>query len=759
MTASVRHAISLPVRFDLDREIGRGGMAVVYRAHDNHLGRYVAIKVLSAEFSHTVSADRFQREIALMAKLVHPGIVALFDSGVADDRLYYVMPFVAGETLRSRLLREHRLTPQETASLGADIAEALAYAHGNGIVHRDVKPENVFTVAGRAVLADFGIARIVGEPVAGARELTTGGVVLGTLAYMSPEQGLGEPQIDGRSDLYSLGCMLYELLCGSPPFTAGTALAVLGKHLSEAPQPLAERGTTAGQPLQSLVMQLLEKDPVSRPRSAADVARELRAVSFVRAAEVAVPALPANTAETVVVGALACAADDRACVPIASAIGTAVAASLAGVPGVRVQVAGAAVATVTVEGSVRRSGERVRVSMRVVGADGALRWSEHADGSVDDVFALEDAVSAQVLAYFTTAVATLPRNARVSRPTAKQSEADQLVARAARALNQFGPSGGAASKGHLEEARAYLARALEIEPRNARALVLRGNLAGMEGANGLIPQADAMALSRKYTYEALAADDQCAEVYASMAKLALFMDDDAHLALRHSRRAVDLDPHVAESLRILSVCSKIFGRMDEAIDAARAATVLAPDAPGFWNSFGDVLLAAGRNSEAIDVLKRATALLPNYSLAMERLERAHLAHGESEFALELRVARLRIAGQRERADRIEAERDPLGAATALRNDVRQELGALLEQAGRVDPFAEIFRRNVGERIAAAHGELGEWSQAMDWVERAYERRPGRLRRMLADMPVDFRGLAVDPRYTRLMRVAGLEDLI
>ena len=759
MTASVRHTIALPGRFALDREIGRGGMAVVYRAHDNHLGRYVAIKVLSAEFSNTVSADRFQREIALMAKLVHPGIVALFDSGIADDRLYYVMPFVAGETLRSRLAREHRLTPQETASLGADIAEALAYAHGNGIVHRDVKPENVFAVAGRAVLADFGIARIVGEPVAGARDLTTGGVVLGTLAYMSPEQGLGEPNVDGRSDLYSLGCMLYELLCGSPPFVAATALAVLGKHIAEAPQPLAERGTTAGQPLQALVMQLLEKDPLSRPANAAEVARELRAVSFVRSADDAERVLPTNTAETVVVGALSCADDDRACAPIASAIGNAVASSLAGVPGVRVQVAGATAATLTVEGSVRRSGERVRVSMRVVSADGGLRWSEHADGSVDDVFALEDVVSSQVVAYFTTVFATLPRNARAARPKAKQSEADQLVSKAARALNQFGPSGGAASKGNLEEARAYLARALEIEPRNARALVLSGNLAGMEGANGLIPQADAMALSRKYTYEALAADDQCAEVYASMAKLALYTDDDAHLALRHSRRAVDLDPHVAESLRILSVCAKIFGRMDEAIDAARAATVLAPDAPGFWNSLGDVLLAAGRNSEAIDVLKRATALLPNYGLAMERLERAHMAHGESELALELRVARLRIAGQRERADRLESERDPHGAATALRNDVRHELNSLLEQARRADPFAESFKRNVGERIAAAYGELGEWSQAMDWVERAYERRPGRLRRMLADMPVDFRGLAVDPRYTRLLRVAGLEDLI
>ena len=214
MPSPVRAAIDLPERFELDCEIGRGGMAVVYRAHDNHLGRYVAIKVLSADLSSSVGAERFQREIALMAKLVHPGIVALFDSGEADGQLYYVMPFVAGETMRARLQRERRLTPQDAANLGADVAEALAYAHGTGIIHRDVKPENVFTVGGRAVLGDFGIARLVGSAAQPGRDLTTGGMVLGTLAYMSPEQGLGEASIDGRSDLYSLGCMLYELLCG-----------------------------------------------------------------------------------------------------------------------------------------------------------------------------------------------------------------------------------------------------------------------------------------------------------------------------------------------------------------------------------------------------------------------------------------------------------------------------------------------------------------------------------------------------------------
>ncbi len=232
--------IALPARFTLDREIGRGGMAVVYRAHDNHLGRDVAIKVLSGGLSGRVGVDRFQREIALMARLVHPGIVALFDSGESDGRLFYVMPLVSGETLRARVSREGRLTPADAASLGADVAEALAYAHGMGIVHRDVKPENIFAVGGRAVLADFGIAHIVSDASGAGATLTMDGAVLGTLSYMSPEQARGEQALDGRSDLYALGCVLYELLTGAPPFVAPTAWAILGKHIAEAPRPLRE---------------------------------------------------------------------------------------------------------------------------------------------------------------------------------------------------------------------------------------------------------------------------------------------------------------------------------------------------------------------------------------------------------------------------------------------------------------------------------------------------------------------------------------
>lgn len=214
MLPSTSGPITLPARFRMDREIGRGGMAVVYSAHDDHLDRPVAIKVLAEGLSHAVGVERFQREIALMAKLVHPGIVALFDSGEAGGRLFYVMPLVAGETLRGRLIRDGPMTMEDVATWGADVADALAYAHGLGIVHRDVKPENIFTIGSRALLADFGIAHVRGlaeQSVA----LTTAGTVIGTTSYMSPEQASGA-ELDGKADLYSLGCVLYELLTGDP---------------------------------------------------------------------------------------------------------------------------------------------------------------------------------------------------------------------------------------------------------------------------------------------------------------------------------------------------------------------------------------------------------------------------------------------------------------------------------------------------------------------------------------------------------------
>ncbi|HEY7194000.1 MAG TPA: serine/threonine-protein kinase [Gemmatimonadales bacterium] len=213
--------------YAVDRELGRGGMATVFCAEDLKHRRQVAIKVLDRELSAQIGPDRFTREIEIAARLQHPHILPLYDSGAAAGLLYYVMPLVEGESLRDRLDREKQLSQDEAIRITSEVASALSYAHSHGVVHRDIKPENILLSGGTAVVADFGIARAVDE---GEQSLTKTGTVIGTPAYMSPEQATGATQIDGRSDQYSLACVLYELLVGQPPFTGPTAQAIIARH-------------------------------------------------------------------------------------------------------------------------------------------------------------------------------------------------------------------------------------------------------------------------------------------------------------------------------------------------------------------------------------------------------------------------------------------------------------------------------------------------------------------------------------------------
>lgn len=627
--------LALPQRFSLIEEVGSGGMAVVYRGHDHHLDRPVAIKVLREELSSALEVARFQREIGVTAKLVHPGIVALFDSGESDGRLYYVMPYVSGDTLRARLAREHRLAPKDAASIGADVAEALAYAHGAGIVHRDIKPENVFLVEQRAALADFGIARAAAQR-GNAHGHTVAGMVVGTVSYMSPEQIEGREDIDGRSDLYGLGCMLYELLTGAPPFVGGE-LVVLSRHLTAVPAPIAaEMGVPP--PLEEIVLRLLAKDREDRFATAAEVAPLLRAA-----------ALPA------------------------------------------------------------------------------------------------------------------PAEARTNTPPSRQidrppTEIDRLVDEATFKLNQATAVGPVAVR-RFEEARALLDHAATLDASHPRVLAALSRW--YNGAAHRLGDRDRMfAEGRRLALLALAADDRDPEVHAVLGKMALYRDDDFRVAEEHARRAVELAPNDPEALRFLAIIEKILDRLDAAITASRHATRVAPQVAAVWNGLGDVLLAAGRNAEAVEALKRAISIQPAYVPALERLELAELRLGDAEFAVDLRAARLRALGCESRAEELERKARADGPESARRADVEAELQDLLEQASRGDPFAEHSgSRTIADRIVFAYTELGNWEAALEWVERGYRSRPSRVRRALMDQLFDRHGFATLPRYGRLLRLAGLEELL
>ncbi|MBA3894445.1 MAG: protein kinase [Gemmatimonadales bacterium] len=270
-----QHALleaALSGRYLLERELGRGGMATVYLARDVRHDRPVALKVLHPELAATLGPDRFQREIRLAARLQHPHILGVYDSGEAAGRLWFTMPYVEGESVRDRLDRERQLPIADAVRLTREAALALDFAHRHGAVHRDIKPANILLVDGQALVADFGIARAVGGDDQG---LTETGLAIGTPAYMSPEQAAGDKQLDARTDIYSLGVVLYEMLAGEPPFAAPSAQAMIARRLTEAPRPLREIRETVPEGVSQAVNRALAKAPADRFPSAAEFARAL----------------------------------------------------------------------------------------------------------------------------------------------------------------------------------------------------------------------------------------------------------------------------------------------------------------------------------------------------------------------------------------------------------------------------------------------------------------------------------------------------
>jgi len=272
-------------RYTLDRELGRGGMATVLLARDLQHDRPVALKVLLPELAQTLGADRFKREIRVAARLQHPNILSVLDSGEVDSQLWFAMPFVEGENVYERLQREHQFPPAEALRIAQAAASALAYAHEQGVVHRDIKPENILLSGEQVLVADFGVARAVSEV---AEQLTATGMVVGTPTYMSPEQASGDKAIDGRTDIFALGCVLYEMIGGDAPFKGPTPQATLMRRFMGPPRPLRPMAAIS-EAVEQAIMRSLAREPDERFATAAEFADAL--------AGRAVPPAPAAAAK------------------------------------------------------------------------------------------------------------------------------------------------------------------------------------------------------------------------------------------------------------------------------------------------------------------------------------------------------------------------------------------------------------------------------------------------------------------------------
>jgi eukaryotic-like serine/threonine-protein kinase len=263
---SIREALG--GRYHIRHEIGHGAMATVFLAEAQETGNRVAVKVLQPELAAAVGPERFHREIEILTRLRHPRIVSVLDSDEAGGLLFLVMPYVAGENLRSRLQREGQLPTPMVLAIAGDVAAAIDYAHGQNVIHRDIKPENILLAGERALVCDFGLARAINR--AAVEPVSSSGLVLGTPAYMSPEQAMGHEDLGPACDVYALGCVVYEMLTGDLPFTGPTPQAVIARQLTEPPRPIRTVRPDLTARVEAAVMAALAKDPFERPRSGAD---------------------------------------------------------------------------------------------------------------------------------------------------------------------------------------------------------------------------------------------------------------------------------------------------------------------------------------------------------------------------------------------------------------------------------------------------------------------------------------------------------
>src|SRR6478672_11086604 len=273
-TDLLRLTESLAGRYAVERELGHGAMATVYLARDLKHDRRVAVKVMRDDVGFAMGAERFKREIELVTHLSHPHILPIYDSGAADGELFYVMPYIEGESLRARLNRERQLSIEDALRITCEVASALDHSHRHGIIHRDIKPENILLEDGQALVADFGIARAASA--LGKEKLTSTGVSLGTPTYMSPEQGMADPGVDGRSDIYSLGCVLYEMLVGQPPFTGRTTQALIARHSLDQVPSLSVVRQSIPEDVEDAVLRALAKLPADRYATAGEMADDLK---------------------------------------------------------------------------------------------------------------------------------------------------------------------------------------------------------------------------------------------------------------------------------------------------------------------------------------------------------------------------------------------------------------------------------------------------------------------------------------------------
>lgn len=625
---------SLGQAYSVERELDGAGMSRVFVATDRRLNRQIVVKILAPDFAAGVNADRFEREIQVAAQLQHPQIVPVFSVGDADGMPFFTMPYVEGESLRDRLSRGP-LPYREAIDILRDLAKALAYAHHHGVVHRDIKPDNVLLAGGSALVTDFGIAKAIAvsqRPGKRGTTLTQPGMTVGTPAYMAPEQAVGDA-IDFRADIYAYGCLAYELLTGGPPFTDKNGVALLAAHLTLPPAPLVSKRPDVPHALAALVAQCLEKDPSARPAGAAAIIELLD-----RAAAEASSSQPASDTPTtdrrgfdgqsVAVLPFANLSPEADSEYFADGITEDIINAIARLKMVRVAgrassfrfkpprpdlevIARELRVTSIVDGSIRRIGDRVRISAELVNpASGFVLWKDHFDRPMGDLFALQDEIAAAVASALATELTGLA--SQMSQPDATVHHTDnarayELYLRGRHHWNQR-PAG-------LVLAIDFFEQALQLDPAFAQAHVGVGDVYAAAGIYSTMPSNEAYERAVRALERALELLPDLPEAHASRGLLALYYEKDWARARRYLHDALQRQPHYPPALLWLTVLHSVQRELAEFHRMAAATLEVDPLSPIAHAVIGFLMQTAGDSRRSQQLCRKSGELDPVFVVA------------------------------------------------------------------------------------------------------------------------------------------------
>jgi eukaryotic-like serine/threonine-protein kinase len=734
---------ALAQRYHLSGELGQGGMATVYLARDLRHDRDVAMKVLKAELSQTVGAERFLLEIRLAARLSHPHILPLFDSGEAGGVLYYVMPRVTGISLRDRLNDAKQLPIDEAVRIACEVAGALDYAHRNGVVHRDIKPENIMLQDGHALVADFGIGKLL-SAVEG-ETFTLAGMSLGTPAYMSPEQAVGDG-VDGRSDLYSLGCVLYEMLVGEPPFTGPTVQAVIAKRFVQTPADVTALRDGIRRPVARALQRALARTPIDRFDSVAEFASAMQEADAApppaRSAipERSIAVLPFTNMSTDPENEyLADGITDELLTALSQSGDLVVAgrSSSFSFKGHKLDLAqvGAQLKVRTIlEGQVRRSGKRVRVTAQLTDAnDGYQLWSEKYDREIEDVFALQDEIAAAIAGKLKSTL-TLDTAARAQRAT-HSIEAYEWYLKGRAMLARRGKA--------LLEGVACMERALALDPEYGLAWAGIAEAYVILGYYGLISPESARqravpAAEKAVQFAPDVADAHCALGIA----LLMFVYDQRPRTAVAFERGMSLGPTAQGAtwyyyFYLAGAC----GRLDDGLKGMQELIARDELSP-FLHSMHAILLSIRGDARAPESAMRAIGLDPDAFLSHFAHQAAATASDDWPRSLAAGAALFALGGRTPNplawyAQALNRSGNVSGARAVL-----AELDTLTNHGERA-PWA----------LACVAAELGDTDDAVAWARDAVRRRDPMIAAIVRHSPErTLRTLDVWPELEAAMQL-------